>query len=307
MTHPAPRLGASSASLPSLSPEALTDELARLGYQGVEWRVADTGQLDPRQPWDARHNNRCTIAPDQVAMMRIQRRCQALGLKIFGLSPYLAVGDLPGAFHLIDLAATADQARLRLWAPGYEHERYPDAYARMRRFLDRLLPHAQAQGVRLALEVHQRTICSSPSLAMRVAEHYPASDLGIIYDIGNLAIEGREDVQLSLDLMGKHLAHVQIKNVAYRPLEPGLGWQWDWCPPDEGVLPLRSMLATLAANGFADWVSIEDFSSGHDDRHKLLRNRDLIRDYMQSSESSATPVTPTTTTTRHRAHEHFSR
>lgn len=275
-----PRLGASSASLPSLAPEALAEYLAEQGYQGVEWRVADTAGLDPQQPWNARHNNRCTLAPTVKAVERIYRHCQALGLEIFCLSPYLAVGDLEHARQLIDLAGSAGQARLRLWAPGYADERYAQAYARMRRFLDQLVPLAEAAGIRLALEVHQRTICSSPSLAMRVAEHYPAQQLGIIYDMGNLAIEGREDVQLSLDLMGQHLAHVQVKNVAYIPLGPGLGWQWQWCPPDTGVLPLQAMLATLRANGFADWVSIEDFDTQFSDEHKLRRNHALISRYL---------------------------
>ncbi|AJQ46205.1 hypothetical protein N805_02760 [Pseudomonas putida S13.1.2] len=151
----------------------------------------------------------------------------------------------------------------------------------MRRFLDDIVPLAEQSGIQLALEVHQRTICSSPSLAMRVAEHYPTQQLGIIYDLGNLAIEGREDVQLSLDLMGDHLAHVQVKNVAYVPQAPGEGWSWEWCPPDEGVLPLQSMLKTLQKNGFDDWISIEDFDSSHPDVTKLSRNRDLVRRYMK--------------------------
>lgn len=284
--QPNVRFGASSASLPSLTPEALAEELVRLGYQGVEWRVASIDHIDPRQLWDLRHNNRCTIAPTEFAVSQIQERCQALGLQIFGLSPYLAVGDLAQTHRLIDLAELAGQARVRLWAPSYEHERYAEAYARMRRFLDSVLPRAQAQGVQLVVEVHQRTICSSPSLAMRVAEHYPASCLGIIYDIGNLAIEGREDVRLSLDIMGKHLAHVQVKNVAYKPLGPGLGWQWDWCPPDEGVLPLAAMLKTLGESDFADWISIEDFSTAFTDLHKLSRNRELIRDYLGHADIS---------------------
>lgn len=293
MTSPLqPRLGASSASLPSLAPEALAEQLAQQGYQGVEWRVADTATLDPRQAWDARSNNRCTIAPTAQAVQHIYRHCQALGLEIFCLSPYLTVGDLEQARQLIDLAASAGQARLRLWAPGYADERYPAAYARMRRFLDQLMPLAEAAGVRLALEVHQRTICSSPSLAMRVAEHYPASRLGIIYDLGNLAIEGREDVQMSLDLMGEHLAHVQVKNVAYVPQGPGEGWQWQWCPPEAGVLPLPAMLQTLRANAFADWISIEDFDSRYSDTHKLQRNRELIGRYLNLNSSAVAQEVP---------------
>jgi sugar phosphate isomerase/epimerase len=279
-----PRLGVSSASLPTLSPEELADEMVRLGYQGVEWRIADTSRLNPAQPWHASTNNRCTIAPTSAAVQRIQDHCQALGLNIFGLSPYLKIGDLEHGLRLIDLAAIASQARLRIWAPGYTHERYPEAYGRMRRFLDQLLPRAETQGVQLALEVHQRTICSSPSLAMRVAEHYPAQHLGIIYDMGNLAIEGREDVQMSLDLMGAHLTHVQVKNVAYKPQAPGQGWSWEWCPPDAGVLPLQTMLQTLRDSGFNDWVSVEDFSDSHTDRHKLARNRTLMLQYLQISD-----------------------
>ncbi|MGN2436544.1 sugar phosphate isomerase/epimerase family protein [Pseudomonas syringae] len=280
MVHPDLRLGASSASLASLSPEHLVDELAQLGYQGVEWRVADTSQLDAARAWNFRDNNRCTLPPNAIAIERISRHCEASGIKIFGLSPYLEVGDIEQSHRLIELAETADHARLRLWAPGYQTERYQEAYGRMRRFLDQIVPYAQARGVQLALEVHQRTICSSPSLAMRVAEHYPHRALGVIYDMGNLAIEGREDVQLSLDLMGAHLAHVQVKNVSYKPTGPGQGWAWDWCPPDEGFLPLEAMLSTLHTNGFHDWVSVEDFSTTYDDQHKLLRNRDLIQAYM---------------------------
>ncbi|MDG9883692.1 sugar phosphate isomerase/epimerase [Pseudomonas putida CSV86] len=291
MTQARPRLGVSSASLPSLAPEALVDELARLGYQGVEWRVADIDNLNSSRAWDARSNNRCTLPPCEQAIARIRQQCQANGLEIFGLSPYLPVGDVEQALRLIDLAALAGNARLRLWAPGYENERYSEASMRMRRFLDRLLPRAEAAGVRLALEVHQRTICSSPSLAMRIAEHYPAQHLGIIYDLGNLAIEGREDVRLSLDLMGEHLAHVQVKNVAWVAQADDLGWRWEWCPPDQGVLPLRSMLQTLAARGFADWLSIEDFDTTWPDAHKMLRNRDLICRYLDLD----TPVAPVST------------
>jgi len=292
MTQARPRLGVSSASLPSLAPEALVDELARLGYQGMEWRVADTTGLDPARAWDARSNNRCTLPPCAKTIARIQQQCQANGLEIFGLSPYLKVGDLEQALHLVELAALAGNARLRLWAPGYENERYAAASARMRHFLDQLLPRAEAAGVRLALEVHQRTICSSPSLAMRIAEHYPPQSLGIIYDLGNLAIEGREDVGLSLDLMGDHLAHVQVKNVAWVAQADDQGWRWEWCPPDQGVLPLRSMLRTLAERGFADWLSIEDFDSTWPDAHKLLRNRDLIHRYLDHDAAVAPVSTP---------------
>jgi len=275
------KLAICSASVPSLSPAELVHHALEAGYRGVEWRVADVTALDPQRIWHAKHNNRCTIAPSRQAVRETARLCETAGLHIIGLSPYIPVGDVAFARHCIALAAEAGAGcRVRLWGPPPGEGAYTEAFKRMRGFVDTLLPFARQQGVTLALEQHQNTIFSSVSLAMRLAEYYAPEDLKVIYDIGNLGIEGYEDPRIALELLGPHLAHVQIKNVMRTPKGKGLGWAWDWCPMDEGVIALPHFLHLLAERRFNDWLCVEDFSSQSSDVDKLRQNRGLIERWL---------------------------
>jgi len=274
------KLAIYSASVPSFSPAELVRHALDAGYRGVEWRVADVSALDPQRGWHAKHNNRCTIAPSLQAVREIARLCERAGLHIVGLSPYIPVGDVAFARHCIALAAQAGGCRVRLWAPAPGVVSYAEAFKQMREFIDAIVPFARQQGVSLALEQHQNTICASVSLAMRLAEHYAPEDLRVIYDIGNLGIEGYEDPRIALDLMGQHLAHVQLKNVALTPRGKGLGWSWAWCPMDEGVMALPHFLHLLVARRFDDWLSVEDFSSQSSDVDKLRQNHALVEHWL---------------------------
>ena len=270
------KIALSSASQPSLSPAELVAHAVAAGYGGIEWRVADTGQADGARGWHYQTNNRCTIAPTAAAMREARRLCEAAGLSIVGLSPYVTVGDLDYGQRMIGLAVEAGTDRVRLWAPRSDEGRYAELFERMRCFLDALLPTARSHGVQLAVEQHQHTICPSISLAMRLAEHYDPAQVRVIYDIGNLAVEGFEAPQISLDLLGRHLAHVQLKNAAMAPRGQGQGWSWAWCPLESGVLPLARIVGLLARRGFDDWLSVEDFSTQRGDAQKLSHNRALV-------------------------------
>ena len=281
MTDKFNTIGANSAAFPSLTPEQLVEGLVKYGYRGVEWRVADAQNVNSNLKRPAFSNNLCTIEPKLESIEKITAMCQDANIEIFGLSPYIPVGDLDYCKKMIELAHVANQSRIRIWAPFTDTAaKYQESYAQFRRFIDEVLPKAQDLNIQLALEIHQRTICSSASLAMRVAENYPEDLLGVIYDMGNLAIEGRENVQLSLDLIGKHLTHVQIKNVGYQRLAPHEGWSWYWETIEGGVLPIQNMLTTVMKNNFKDWLSIEDFSSYRSDLEKLEHNIQLIQNYL---------------------------
>lgn len=277
------QVAVSSASFPTLSPAELVRHAAEAGYRGIEWRVADTSGLSDSRAWHFQNNNRCTIAPVPAAMTEARRLCADAGLAIVGLSPYVAVGDVAEGTRMIELASEAGSPRVRLWAPRSGEGSYTDAFDRMQRFLDALLPTAQRLGVQLAIEQHQNTICCSVSLAMRLAARYDPAVVRVIYDIGNLAVEGYEHPAIALDLLGPYLAHVQVKNAALTPREPGLGWAWHWCPMESGVLPLAPMLAMLAERGFSDWISVEDFSTERSDIDKLPHNRALVERWFLAS------------------------
>lgn len=272
-------LAASSGAYPSLTPEELIAHLAVLGYKGVEWRVADVNDLRSDLPWDYRKNNRCTLPLTTRAMAEIRETCSQAGISIVGLSPYLPVGDISLGQKLIELACEAGTQRIRVWAPASSGASYQASFARFARFLDELIPLATQSSVHLALEIHQHTICSSASLASRVLEAFPDSALKVIYDMGNLAVEGLENNLLALELLGSSLAHVQVKNARYSQGAPGQGWTWAWCPIEQGILPLSPMISELALTAFSDWISVEDFCTDFTDTEKLMRNKNILEDY----------------------------
>lgn len=278
------QLAISSASTPTLSPTELIEAASAAGYEGIEWRVADVGGLDRCAPAHFRHNNLCTVAPEASALRRMSARCRDAGLHMVSLSPYLEVGPVTPAEDLIGLAADIGVERIRVWAPpSTRGGRLLNAQDTLRRWLTELTPALLRYRVQVVLEIHQATVCPSAAMAMRVVEDLDPSAVGVLYDLGNLAVEGYEHPPLALELIGARLSHVQIKNACWSPGLPAQGWQWSWCPMDEGLLCLPKILADLHAAGFDGWLSAEDFSTHLDDRLKLPNNHRLLSSWLAAA------------------------
>ncbi len=76
---------------------------------------------------------------------------------------------------------------------------------------------ARELGVKVLVELHHRTITASASAALRLVDGLDPAHVGVIHDLGNLVIEGQEDALAGFQLLGDYLAHVHVKNVAWRP------------------------------------------------------------------------------------------
>ncbi|WP_418316195.1 sugar phosphate isomerase/epimerase family protein [Piscinibacter sakaiensis] len=284
------QLAVSSASTPSLTPAELITAAASSGYAGIEWRVSDdVDRLDGASGWNFRSNNRCTVAQNAGALQEIAARCIEAGLSIVGLSPYLTVGDIAAAEDLIGIAADIGVSRIRVWAPSTrEPGPYRPAIERLRRWLSDLEPVLLRHRVRFALEVHQATVCPSAAMALRMLDGIDTAAVGVLYDLGNLAVEGYEHPPLALELIGDRLTHVQIKNAVWSSPGAGRPWQWHWCPMDEGQLDLPAIVAALVDAGFAGWISAEDFSTRQTDLDKLTRNHMLLQRWISDAHSRHT-------------------
>jgi sugar phosphate isomerase/epimerase len=66
-------------------------------------------------------------------------------------------------------------------------------------------------------------------------------------------------------MLGPYLAHVHVKNVAWRPegfREDGsVLWRAGWSPLRQGQVDLEAYFAALAAVGYDGWIALEDFST----------------------------------------------
>ncbi|MFI7540533.1 sugar phosphate isomerase/epimerase family protein [Actinoplanes sp. NPDC049599] len=215
----------------ALPPGRLAATLAALGAGGAELVVRE-GQ---------------TVTPAQPARLHDAAR----ELTRHGLRLGVVTTDLTEAGGTADaiLGACADLGvplvRLGWWrydaTVGYQR-----ILDRARRDLAGLAVLGRRHGVRLALQLHHGTIHPSAAHALRLTD-----ELAIYLDPGNQAMEGSEQLAMSLDLLGDRLACVGVKNAAWR--DGGLDWQ----PlADGGVVDWPEALRTLRERGYTGPLSL---------------------------------------------------
>ncbi|MHC6595161.1 sugar phosphate isomerase/epimerase family protein [Arthrobacter sp. C152] len=269
------KLGIYSACLPELSPEEAIDAAASSRYLGIEWRVSP--EVGGAGTPDFITNNRCTIRPDETDIAQICALTRAAGLEVISLAPYIDPGDLDEVDRLMLIAQRHDVPAIRLRAPWMGPEGFHQLFAETTDFFNKVAVLAQHHHVQAQIEIHQRSICPSASLAQQLVGHLPHTAVGVIYDVGNLVVEGYEDHDMALQILGRHLSHVHLKNAAYFPSPDGGPWKHRWTPTNEGIVDVDRVLALLKASGYSGWISVEDFSTTRPDKDKTAFNAAYLR------------------------------
>jgi sugar phosphate isomerase/epimerase len=252
-----------TASTPDWTPAEAARNLAEQGWDGVEWRITDQAPADPPGFWAG---NRATWALTGLEenLPEIKRITQGAGLEFSGLGAYVKVDDRPDVVRVLAATAALGAGRVRLTMPVLGDDTYPALFERARADLEWAADRAAAHGVKILIELHHRTIVSSASAAVRLVTGLDPAHVGVIHDVGNLVIEGHEDFRAALEMLGDHLAHVHVKNVAWqtdgtRP-DGSVAWRADWSPLRSGQADLPAYFRALSAVGYDGWVTAEDFS-----------------------------------------------
>jgi sugar phosphate isomerase/epimerase len=102
---------------------------------------------------------------------------------------------------------------------------------------------AREHGVMLLIENGPGTIAPSTAQARALVDGFPPHEVGVLYDPGNMVIEGHVDPRLAIAELGPYLCHVHVKNVAWRR-ENGT-WRWRHAALDAGLLDWGAILAAL--------------------------------------------------------------
>lgn len=277
------KLGVYSACLPSLTPDEAIAAAATSGYSGIEWRVAtDVGNGETPHFLT---NNRCTVRPESDDVAALCARTADAGLENIGLGVYVDFGDLAAVEHSMELARASGVERIRLRAPWMGDDGFHTLFGRGIEYFDAVAELAGTYGVQALLEMHQRSVCPSASLAHSMVGHLPADRVAVIYDVGNLVVEGYEDHAMALQILGDHLAHVHIKNAAFDAPASGGVWTHRWTSMDDGVADIPRVLRLLTENDYAGWVSVEDFSDVRPDTEALAFNARFLRDHADFDEA----------------------
>lgn len=234
---------------------------AAAGIAGLDLAVKPCA-FDPAKPFNFWNNNAAMIdlARLEELVPPAAEAARAHGLSIRMLNSYLQPSDLADARRLAAMASRIGAPLVRIWSPAPKVGQCRAQVAQAQKDWRELAAIGAQHGVRMVLELHNNTITTGASGALRLIDGLDPAHVGVILDIGNMAIEGNEPLAMSVDLLGPYVAHVHVKDLTVRP-----GKRWDGCetavaPLGQGGIRWTDCLRTLRAAGYAGWLAIENFT-----------------------------------------------
>jgi sugar phosphate isomerase/epimerase len=123
--------------------------------------------------------------------------------------------------------------------------------------LDAVVAHAQARGVRFALELHNALTTHAQYLT-KLLERFGPADLGVNFDTGNCFLAGHDPVAY-LGLIADRVVHVHIKDIP-RSLLPQRGKITGTrvgVAAGDGVIDVQAIVSLLAQVGYRGALSVE--------------------------------------------------
>lgn len=217
---------------------------------------------------------------DRRSAEEARRASEDLGIPIIGLTPYAtginaleegqwrtAVDEFRGAIEIAQ-AVGADRVRVYAgsWHPGDRgHEAHWD---RLVAALGTLAPEAAGAGVRLCVENHFGTMTQSAAETARLVREVDHEAVRVLYDQANLTFTHDEAYEEALRIQGELVGHVHVKDLVFT--DPDAPFQASETARvaaseravrsrvvGEGVVPWPGILASLAALGYDDVISLE--------------------------------------------------
>ncbi len=270
-----------TASTPDWSPSEAVAHLAEQGWDGVEWRVTDQESAPAPGFWAG---NRATwpLTGLEESLPEIARITAEAGLAMSAIGGYVRCTDHVGVERMLAATAALDAQRVRVTMPAIGDGDYRDLLESARADMRWVASRAAHHGVTALVELHHKTITASASAAMRLVEGLDPAHVGVIHDIGNLMIEGQENALAGFQMLGPYLAHVHVKNVAWRPTgsrpDGSTAWAEDWAPLREGQADLPAYFAALREYGYDGWVTVEDFSTALPLAQRTAENLAYLRE-----------------------------
>ncbi len=238
-----------------------------LGFDGLEWRVTKKAPepITEVSYWSA---NRSTVGIDDVAaeLGRAKEIADAHGLAMPILGTYMSCSDLDVVGAAMRAAAAVGCPKLRVGPPRYDGSRpYQDLFEGAVGDFEKVAKLARKHKVQACIEMHMGNITPSAGLAHRLVSRFDPAEVGVIFDPGNMVVEGFENYQMALELLGPYLSHVHAKNCNWVKTgeEAGVAkWEWKMAAVKQGQADWTAIVAALKRVGYDGWLSFEDFSEG---------------------------------------------
>jgi len=246
----------------------------RWGYSGIELRLIDGELIDPSMP-----------AADRV---RVKRAVTAAELPVVAVDSSIRLTDDnpgPELHRFLELASDWESPLVRVFggalaAADPARQQQLQAAARV---LESSVPLAERLGVAIGVETHDAFSASSVVAELLALVDPAAVDsgaVGAVWDSHHPHRMGETPAEVYANL-GSRILLAQVKDA--RRLADG---QWRLVLLGEGEVPVRDMLALLAAGGYPHWISVEWEKRWHPEIEEaevaLPQHLDLLVNWLES-------------------------
>jgi sugar phosphate isomerase/epimerase len=258
---------------PELDLEQTASLAASLGFDGLEWRVTKKAP-EPIKEISYWRGNRSTVDVDNIEadLKRARQIADHHGVAMPVLGTYMSCSQPDVVERVMQAAASVGSTKMRVGPPGYDGKRpYQELYDQALRDYQKVAALARKYQLQACLEMHMGNITPSAGLAHRLVSHFDPAEIGVIFDPGNMVVEGFENYQLGLELLGPYLSHVHAKNALWEKTgeEGGAAkWEYKMVAMKQGQANWTAVVAALKKVAYDGWLSFEDFSEA-DTKTKL--------------------------------------
>jgi len=247
--------------------------IADVGFTGVEWTLNY-----PNAVWDGKSNWHIDMENVDDTVARVRDAAAANGLDIVGLCPRLSCFDTEDIPKYLAVAAQVGAPGMRVNCPHYDGKTHVDElFERGRQAFIDLIPVARDLGVKLWVELHCGRICASAAGAQRLLAGLDTDWIGVIHDPGNMVIEGYENWQMGLEMLGDLVQHVHVKDSTPKPNGDGT-WGREESSFAEGRVNWPEFIAGLKKTGYDGYLSVEDFRGGYASKPEGITTREKLQE-----------------------------
>lgn len=278
------KLGIFTVSSPDYYPLELIEVLAKIGYDGIEWRVAeDKGDRSRPGFWSG---NRAGLSAQEIITQAeaLCAKAKAFNIEMPSLASYINNDRIEDVELHFKAANRIGAKTVRISPNQYDTEagHYVVQLGKCRAKYVRVAELAEHYRVRAVIETHMQSLCPSVYKTMAILNGMNPEHVGIAWDPCNQMYEGSETYEMALDIAGEYLAEVHVKNCAYRRDEKGK-YVMESCPIDRGLVDWKKIVKLLKKQGYRGWLFFEDFSTDKPLPERLSFNLSWFRELIENN------------------------
>lgn len=223
-----------------------------IGYDGVEVRVADNGQINSETITDAE-------------ALRIDRAAKDEGMEFSCLTSYYKdfVTDaresvITNLKRVAEIATMLDCPLIRLYG-GVEPNTVPgmwytDIWGRTVSGIQEVAEYAAKLGVGITIETHIGSLTMSARDTIHLIEDVNRNNVGMLFDYAWVELAGAETGAEAVRKAARYINHVHIKDWKLKSRTPLAKTS---CLMGEGTVNWKAVLPMLRAIGYTGYVSDE--------------------------------------------------